>query len=71
MPHISFSALKNWDFCPFYHKLTYVDRIKLFQGNVYTAFGSALHTACEKLLLKEDIDHKKVFQKPSIKKLIK
>ena len=62
MPHISFSALKNWDFCPFYHKLTYVDRIKLFQGNVYTAFGTALHEACEKLTLNENTDYETVFK---------
>jgi len=62
MPHISFSALKNWDFCPFYHKLTYVDRIKLFQGNVYTAFGTALHETCEKLTLNEEADYETVFK---------
>lgn len=50
MSHISFSALKNWNQCPFYYKLTYVDRIKLFQGNHYTAFGTALHTMCENQL---------------------
>jgi hypothetical protein len=61
MPHISFSALKNWDFCPFYHKLTYVDRIKLFQGNVYTAFGTALHDTCENLTLNESLDYENHF----------
>tara|TARA_R100001594_G_scaffold45067_1_gene77693 strand:+ start:580 stop:1347 length:768 start_codon:yes stop_codon:yes gene_type:complete len=61
MPHISFSALKNWDFCPFYHKLTYIDRIKIFKGNVYTAFGTALHETCEKLTLNESLDYKKCF----------
>lgn len=50
MPHISFSALKNWNQCPFYYKLTYVDRIKMFEGNHYTAFGTALHTMCENQL---------------------
>ena len=62
MPHISFSALKNWDFCPFYHKLTYVDRIRLFEGNVYTAFGTALHETCEKLTLKQTSDYQKTFK---------
>ena len=52
MSHISFSALKNWNQCPFYYKLTYVDRIKLFQGNHYTAFGTALHSICENQLNK-------------------
>jgi ATP-dependent exoDNAse (exonuclease V) beta subunit len=30
--------------------LTYVDRIKLFEGNHFTAFGTALHTMCENQL---------------------
>ena len=50
MPHISFSELKNWNTCPFYHKLTYVDKIKAFQGNEHTAFGTALHETCEKTI---------------------
>ena len=62
MPHISFSALKNWDFCPFYHKLTYIDKIKLFRGNIYTAFGTALHNTCENLVLNENLDHESYFK---------
>ena len=62
MPHISFSALKNWDFCPFYHKLTYIDKVKIFQGNVYTAFGTALHDTCENLALNEGLNYKNHFQ---------
>lgn len=49
--HISFSELKNWDKCPYYHKLTYIDKINKFQGNEFTAFGTAVHTVCENLLL--------------------
>jgi len=62
VPHISYSALKNWDFCPFYHKLTYIDRIKIFQGNVYTAFGTALHHTCEKLTINESSDYENIFK---------
>ena len=62
MPHISFSALKNWEFCPFYHKLTYIDRVRLFKGNVYTAFGTALHETCEKLALDKELDYQKIFK---------
>jgi|TARA_A100001011_G_scaffold284121_1_gene294560 ATP-dependent exoDNAse (exonuclease V) beta subunit len=62
MPHISFSALKNWDFCPFYHKLTYIDKVKIFQGNVYTAFGTALHDTCENLALNEGLNYKNHFK---------
>ena len=62
MPHISYSELKNWDFCPFYHKLTYVDKIKIFEGNVYTAFGTALHETCEKLALDNNSNYESVFK---------
>jgi len=54
MPHISFSELRNWKHCPFYHKLTYIDKIDGFVGNEYTAFGRAIHDSCEKLLLEGD-----------------
>ncbi len=51
MDHISFSALKSWDQCPYYFKLLYIDRIRKFEGNVYTAFGSAMHEVCEHVLV--------------------
>ena len=60
--HISFSAIKNWAKCPFYHKLTYLDRIKGFVGNEYTAFGSAVHSVAEKVLLEENIDPPEYFK---------
>ena len=55
MPHISYSELKDWKFCAFYHKLTRVDGIDGFKGNEYTAFGSAIHSVCEKKLLQEEL----------------
>jgi len=61
MPHISFSALKDWNFCAWYHKLTRIDKVSRFEGNAFTAFGNAIHDVCEKKLLKEDIDEEKVF----------
>tara|TARA_Y100001970_G_scaffold293513_1_gene440854 strand:- start:142 stop:921 length:780 start_codon:yes stop_codon:yes gene_type:complete len=45
--HISYSELKIWAECPFKHKLIYVDKIKKFIGNEFTAFGKALHAVCE------------------------
>ena len=57
MPHISYSELKDWVFCAFYHKLTRIDKLSGFKGNEYTAFGSAMHSVCEKKLLKEDINN--------------
>jgi len=56
MAHISFSELKDWVHCPFYHKLTRVDGIDGFTGNQYTAFGSAIHSVCEKKLLHEEMN---------------
>ena len=61
LTHISYSELKNWEFCPFYHKLTYIDGIKSFKGNEYTAFGTAIHDVCEKKLLKEDFNAEETF----------
>ena len=51
MPHISFSGLKLWNECPYKYKLAYVDKVAKFEGNIYTAFGSAIHEVCEKTLL--------------------
>jgi hypothetical protein len=61
VPHISYSELKDWSFCAFYHKLTRVDKIEGFAGNTYTAFGTAMHSVCEKKLLKEGGDHEQHF----------
>lgn len=63
MPHISYSELKDWAHCAFYHKLTRVDKIEGFKGNAYTAFGSAIHDVCEKKLLKEDFNEPEHFVK--------
>jgi len=56
LPHISYSELKDWVFCAFYHKLTRVDKIEGFKGNAFTAFGTALHSVCEKKLLQEEVN---------------
>ena len=56
MSHISYSELKDWSFCAWYHKLTRVDKIDGFKGNEYTAFGTAMHSVCEKKLLQEEVD---------------
>lgn len=69
MAHVSFSALKNWNQCPFYYKLTYVDRIKGFEGNQYTAFGTALHTVCENIMNGSTESPEKMFDKEFLKEL--
>ena len=72
MSHVSFSELKNWDKCAFYHKLMHVDKLKLFKGNEYTAFGTAIHDTCENMLLNEHLEVSDFFlekYKESLKKL--
>jgi len=56
MAHISYSELKDWATCAFYHKLTRIDKLSGFRGNAFTAFGTAMHSVCEKKLLQEEID---------------
>jgi len=51
--HISYSEMKDWAFCAFYHKLTRIDKIQGFKGNAFTAFGTAVHSICERKLLKK------------------
>jgi predicted RecB family nuclease len=46
--HISYSELKTWNDCPYKRKLIYGDKIQLFNGSIYTIFGTAIHAACEK-----------------------
>lgn len=62
MPHISFSALKTWKDCSYKYKLNYIDEIKLFNGNEYTVFGTALHEACERKVLDNSVDEVQVFK---------
>ena len=50
MKHISYSELKIWAECPYKHKLNYVDKLRKFIGNEYTAFGRSLHSLCEHMV---------------------
>jgi len=49
--HISYSELKIFTECPYKWKLQYVDGLKGFTGNIYTAFGTAIHAVCEQSAL--------------------
>ena len=72
MPHVSYSELKNWYKCAFYHKLIHIDKVKLFKGNEYTAFGTAIHDTCEGILLNENFQADSFFlnqYKEELKKL--
>ena len=60
--HLSFSAIKDFSFCPHYYKLSRVEKLKPFTGNIYTAFGTAIHSTCEEMLLKDfNIKHDSYF----------
>jgi ATP-dependent exoDNAse (exonuclease V) beta subunit len=48
--------MKIWNECPFKHKLSYLDNINSFLGNEFTAFGTAMHSVCENLILDEKKD---------------
>ena len=58
--HISYSEWKNWYICPQYHKLTYIDKINAFDGNIYTAFGKALHEVCEVTMVLDEFPEQEV-----------
>tara|TARA_A100001011_G_C14154037_1_gene775276 strand:- start:242 stop:1015 length:774 start_codon:yes stop_codon:yes gene_type:complete len=51
MRHISFSEMKTWTECPYKHKLNYINRVRKFVGNEFTAFGKAVHNLCENAML--------------------
>lgn len=71
MAHISFSELKNWNTCPWYHKLVNLDKIKAFQGNEYTAFGTAMHNVCEQKLLNDSVNEVELFEVSLLEELKK
>jgi len=53
MKHISYSELKTWAECPWKHKLSYIERVRKFIGNEFTAFGRAIHAVCENVVVCE------------------
>jgi len=69
--HISYSEFKIWNECPHKHKLTYIDGLAGFEGNHYTAFGTAIHSVCEQSLLNEDLDVASHFKEVFLEELKK
>ena len=51
MRHISFSEMKIWPECPYKHKLIYINKVRKFIGNEFTAFGKAIHNLCENAMI--------------------
>jgi hypothetical protein len=66
---ISYSEFKNWNECPYRHKLIYIDKLPHYSANEYTAFGSAIHTVCEKVFLNNTADTQKIFESAFSKEL--
>lgn len=67
---ISYSEFKNWTECSYRHKLIYIDKLPYYSSNEYTAFGTAIHTACEEVIVNNDIDMYEVFEKAFLEELI-
>lgn len=59
--YISYSELKDWYFCAYHHKLKHIDDLGTFTGNIFTAFGTALHHVCETKLFESVEEKQKVF----------
>ena len=59
-PHISFSEIKTWKECSWKHKLTYVDKIDVFEPSPFLDFGTAIHEGCESLIEKSEPDRTKL-----------
>ena len=71
MAHISYSEFKIWTECPYKHKLKYIDRVNAFEGNEYTAFGTAIHSACEHGIVDDTIDMQAHFEKAFLQEIQK
>lgn len=67
--HVSFSALKNYNFCPQYMKYINVDKVKGFLGNAFTAFGTAIHEVSERGLLDPTLNKEECFEKAFLREL--
>ena len=66
---ISFSELKNWKECPYRHKLIHVDKIPYFEGNEFTAFGTAVHAVCEEIVPDPSKNALEIFESSFLKQL--
>ena len=59
--HISYSGLKDWATCAHYYKLVQIEKVEGFQGNIFTAFGNALHDTCKEKVENHQLDEKQHF----------
>lgn len=68
--YVSFSGIKDWKFCPNYFKITRIDKLYKFEGNVHTCFGTAVHEAAEYLLLNKGTKDKDYLIRETNKKFL-
>lgn len=66
---ISYSEFKNWSECSYRHKLIYIDKLPYYSGNEYTAFGTAIHSACEEKIPNHETNALEVFEREFLKEL--
>jgi len=59
--YISYSEIKLWNECSYKHHLKYIKGLEGFRGNLFTVFGSAMHSVCEQGLLDPKLDKSKHF----------
>ena len=50
MSHISYSQLSMFNECPKHWQLNYIDKVNVFEPNIYLVFGSAMHTTLQTYL---------------------
>jgi len=51
--HISYSEYKKWLECERKYELDVIEQRDLFDGNVYTVFGHAIHEFAQKIIANE------------------
>jgi ATP-dependent exoDNAse (exonuclease V) beta subunit len=66
---ISFSELKNWKECTYRHKLIHIDKVSYFEGNEYTAFGTAMHHCCEQVVADPSKNAHDIFENKFLQEL--
>lgn len=55
--HVSFSEVKDHVDCAFRHTLKHVNKLDMFEENVFTNFGTAVHASCEHYIKTREMHH--------------
>lgn len=70
--HISFSSIDTFEKCAYQFKLKYIDKVSFDKGNLYSAFGHAIHSTLQTTIVDPKVfieDTFKHFFKTALKKL--